>query len=71
MHTPITLDLDLSEELTRFHLPVGVNNRLQHLLDKQDSGQPLTSIEQEEAQGLIDLAELLTLLKLRCESIAK
>jgi hypothetical protein len=40
---------------------------LQVLLDRQDSGQPLTAQEREEAEGLVDLAEFLTLLRLRVE----
>jgi hypothetical protein len=35
------------------------------LLDKQDGGTPLTPDEQAEAEGLVDLADLLTLLRLR------
>jgi len=45
----------------------GVHNRLQSLLDKQDAGDPLTDAECSEAEGLVDLVELLTLLKLRAE----
>lgn len=37
------------------------------LLDKQDSGQLLTDPEQREAEGLVDLADLLSLLRLRAE----
>jgi hypothetical protein len=47
------------------HLPEGVDRRLQALLDKQDGGTPLTPDEQAEAEGLVDLADLLTLLRLR------
>jgi len=37
------------------------------LLDKQDNGQLLTSAEQREAEGLVDLADLLSLLRFRDE----
>jgi hypothetical protein len=45
--------------------------RLQRLLDRQDRGQILTTEEREEAEGLVDLAELLTLLRLRAERAAR
>jgi hypothetical protein len=63
---PMTrIDMNLPEELARLTLPEGVDRRLQALLDKQDRGAPLTEDEQAEAEGLVDLAELLTLLRLR------
>lgn len=63
----ITIDVELPEELEKFRLPDGVAARLQTLLDRQDSGQKLTDREREEAEGLVDLAEFLTLLRLRAE----
>jgi hypothetical protein len=63
----LTLELDLPEDLARFQLPKAVGARLSSLLDKQDAGQPMTSQEREEAEGLVDLAEFLTLLRLRSE----
>ena len=64
---PLTLDLDLPGELARLRLPTGVAQRLQGLLDRQDSGQPLTADERAEAEGLTDLVDLPTLLRLRAE----
>jgi hypothetical protein len=58
-------------DLARFRLPRGVNARLQKLLDRQDSGIPLTKAERLEAEGLVEMAELLTLLRLRAETAAK
>lgn len=63
----LTLEVDLPGDLARFRLPEAVAARLQTLLDRQDSGQPLTAQEREEAEGLVDLAEFLTLLRLRAE----
>jgi hypothetical protein len=63
----LTLDIDLPDDLGRFRLPPAVAARLQALLERQDSGQPLTPLEREEAEGLVDIAELLTLLRLRAE----
>ena len=63
----LTLDLDLPDDLDRLRLPAAVASRLQSLLDRQDSGRPLTADERAEAEGLADLAALLTLLRLRAE----
>ena len=67
----LTLEVDLPEELSRFRLPAAVNARLQALLDRQDSGQPLSEAERAEAEGLVSLAEFLTLLRLRAERLAQ
>ncbi len=53
----------------QFKLPKGVDNRLQKLLDCQDKGEKLSSAEKEEAQGLVDLSEMLSLLCLRSERV--
>ena len=67
----LTLEVDLPDELAGLRLPDAVAARLQTLLDRQDSGQPLTVIERAEAEGLVDLAEFLTLLRLRAERTAQ
>jgi hypothetical protein len=67
----LTLDVELPADLDRFRLPAAVNARLQSLLDRQDAGQPLTAEERAEAEGLVNLAELLTLLRLRAERLTK
>ncbi|HYH64398.1 MAG TPA: hypothetical protein VD866_06840 [Urbifossiella sp.] len=64
---PLTLAIDPPDDLARFRLPVGVAARLRSLLDRQDAGQPLTPDERSEAEGLVDLADLLSLLRLRAE----
>lgn len=66
----LSIDVDLPADLDRFRLPAAVATRLQRLLDRQDSGQPLTEPEREEAEGLVNLAEFLTLLRLRAERLA-
>jgi hypothetical protein len=65
----MTLEVDLPADLARFRLPEAVAARLQDLLDRQDSGQPLTKQEQAEAEGLVNLSEFLTLLRLRAERL--
>jgi hypothetical protein len=63
----VLVQLELPEDLERFRLPRGVDERLQGLLDRQDRGEELTVDERREAEGLVDMAELLTLLKLRVQ----
>lgn len=66
----LTLEVDLPDDLARLRLPKAVAARLQNLLDRQDSGTSLSVDEREEAEGLVDLAEFLTLLRLREERAA-
>jgi hypothetical protein len=67
MSQPVHLELELPDDLARLCLPEGVQQRLAELLDKQDMGTMLTNAEQREAEGLVDLAELLSLLRMRSE----
>ncbi len=66
-----TFQIEIPEDLSHFELPGGVNDRLQSLLDRQDCGEQLTAQERREAEGLVDLSELLTLLKLRAQSVVR
>ncbi len=60
---PKTIELPI--ELVHFHLPLAVQTRLQFLLDRQDAGSELITAERAEAEGLVELAEFLSLLRLR------
>ena len=57
--------IEIPIELVHFQLPDAVQARLQYLLDRQDEGERLTPEERDEAEGLVELAEFLTLLNLR------
>jgi len=61
----IHVDVEVPGDLTRLSLPEGVDRRLHALLDKQDRGEDLSDDERAEAEGLADLADLLSLLRLR------
>lgn len=63
------LKIEMPFSVGQFKLPKGVNNRLQELLDRQDRGEKLTKAEKTEAEGLVDLAEMLSFLRLRSERI--
>jgi hypothetical protein len=66
----LTIEVDLPDDLARFRLPDGVDARLQELLDRQDAGVPLSPQERDEAEGLVNLADFLTLLRRRSERLA-
>jgi hypothetical protein len=61
----VDFEIEVPADLARLQLPEGVDRRLQALLDKQDGGTPLSPDEQAEAEGFVDLSDLLTLLRLR------
>ncbi|HSH03783.1 MAG TPA: hypothetical protein VLL52_14810 [Anaerolineae bacterium] len=63
------MQLTVDENLIHFKLPSAVHARLQHLLDRQDNGVLLTNDERKEAEGLVELAEFLSLLQLRAKRI--
>jgi hypothetical protein len=57
--------------LAHFQLPQAVHDRLQFLLDRQDAGTQLAEHERLEAEGLVELAEFLSLLRLRSHQVTK
>jgi hypothetical protein len=71
MRQAIQVEVEMPGDLARFRLPKGVQKRLQSLLDKQDQGQALTTAEKREAEGLVDLTELLSLLRLRSQTLSR
>ena len=70
MSQKIILELQMPDDMSRFEFPAGLNQRLQHLLDQQDQGTQLTPEERTEAEGLVSMAEMLSLLRLRAEQAA-
>ena len=70
MSQMFAIQMEVPEDLARFRLPPAVDTRLQLLLDRQDSGERLTTAERKEAQGLVNLAEMLSLLRLRARRIS-
>jgi hypothetical protein len=63
--------IEISIELTQFQLPQAVQNRLNLLLNRQDEGDTLSLSERQEAEGLVELAEFLSLLSLRSTRVMK
>jgi hypothetical protein len=70
MSQMFAIQMEVPDDLARFRLPPAVDTRLQLLLDRQDGGERLTTAERKEAQGLVNLAEMLSLLRLRARRIS-
>jgi hypothetical protein len=66
----VIMEIEMPAGLEDFRLPEGVNDRLQDLLDRQDQGNALTPKERKEAEGLVDLAEWLSLMQLRAKRLS-
>lgn len=67
----IVIEVPAPGDLAKFRLPAGVQRRLQDLLDRQDAGERLTAPERREAEGLVEMAEWLTLLRLQAERLGR
>ncbi len=68
--TDVEVQVTIDLHLIQIELPPAVQNRLQALLDRQDQGETLMVAERQEAEGLVALAEFLSLLRLRAEQAA-
>lgn len=71
MSQQLLVEIEMPVTLKQFKLPPGVGERLQNLLDRQDRGEQLSASERQEAEGLVDLAEFLSLLSLRSNRIRR
>jgi hypothetical protein len=71
MARSVVIELEIPRDLKQFRLPRGVDRRLQDLLDKQSREGKLSRAERQEAEGLVNLAEMLSLLRLRAERAAQ
>jgi hypothetical protein len=67
----MTQVVEIPIELAQFPLPPAVHNRLHFLLDLQDAGTQLYENEWLEAEGLVEVAEFLSLLRLRSHQVTK
>jgi hypothetical protein len=61
----VIVELKLPGDLGRLQMPGALHARLQDLLDRQDREGKLSARERREAIALTELADLLTLMKLR------
>jgi hypothetical protein len=67
----VTVDLELPEDWQTLQRPPALHERLQDLLDRQDDRGSLSVQERRVAEALTQLVDMLTLLRLRAESVQK
>ena len=66
-----TVRIEVPISVQKIRLPKAVNDRLQDLLDRQDRGDKLSANERKEADGLVELAEMLSLMRVRSERVER
>ena len=64
-----TVNIEMPIAVEKIQLPKAVDKRLQDLLDRQDGGEKLTAQERKEAEGLVELSEMLSLMRLRTKRV--
>jgi hypothetical protein len=65
MPKTITVKLNLPDDWNNFRMPAALDKRLHSLLDKQDLHGKLSAAERREAEALVELSEMLSLMKIR------
>lgn len=65
MARPVFVELDLPKPWRKFRLPPALDERLRELLDRQDGAGKLSVRERREAEALVELVDILTLMKAR------
>lgn len=71
MSQSVLVELDLPNDWRSFQLPPALHERLQELLDRQDSEGKLSRRERREAEALTQLVDMLSLMRLRSELAAR
>ena len=71
MSQAVMVQLDLPKDWRTFRMPRGLQARLQELLDRQDETGRLSRQERQEANGLVELVDMLSLMKLRARLAVK
>ena len=69
--TTVAVELELPEDWQALRLPEALRERLQNLLDLQDTQGGLTSQERREAEALVQLVDMLALMRLRADAVQK
>ncbi len=64
----VTFELKLPEDWQALQLPQALHERLQDLLDRQDEQCGLSSQERREAEALVQLVDMLALMRLKAEA---
>jgi len=64
----VTVELELPEDWQALQLPEALHERLQDLLDRQDEQGGVSSQERREAEALVQLVDMLALMRLKAEA---
>jgi hypothetical protein len=67
----VVVQLDLPKDWRKFRLPPALHDRLQDLLDRQDREGKLAPRERREAKALVELVDMLSLMKARAALTVK
>ncbi len=67
----VLVELELPKHWRRFRLPPALHDRLQELLDRQDSEGKLSRRECREAEALTQLVDMLSLMKLQAKRASR
>jgi hypothetical protein len=65
------IHLELPRDWQALLLPEALHERLQDLLDRQDDQGSLSSQAPREAEALVQLVDMLALMRLRAEAVQK
>jgi hypothetical protein len=65
------IHLELPKDWQTLRLPEALQERLQNLLDLQDAQGSLSSQERREAEVLVQLVDMLALMRLRADAAQK
>lgn len=65
----VVVRLQMPDDLKQLRFPKALNRRLHDLLDKQNALGKLSRVEREEAEGLVEMAEIVSLLRLRTQRL--
>ena len=67
----VTVELELPEDWQALQLPQALHERLQDLLDRQDEQGCLSSQERREAAAIVQLVDMLALMRLKAEAVQR
>ena len=70
MSRTILVELQLPDDWESFRMPSALHDRLQDLLQRQNQEGKLSRRERQEAEGLVELVDMLSLMRLRAERAA-
>ncbi len=71
MSRSVVVELQLPGDIGRLSMPPALHARLQYLLDLQDRNGKLSGMERREARALTEMADLMTLMKLRARRASR